>query len=102
MSSPSKNVLLTGPPGCGKTTVIRRVIDGPADCRLAGFYTEEIRQQGGRVGFRAVGLSGASTVLAHVDFHGPARVGKYGLDLAGFEDIVRREFGKPDQIIQSL
>lgn len=96
MTTPYKNLLLTGPPGCGKTTVIRRVIEGAGDCRLAGFYTEEIRGQGGRVGFRAIGLRGTSTVLAHVDFHGPARVGKYGLDLAAFEDLVRRELGEAE------
>jgi Cdc6-like AAA superfamily ATPase len=51
-----KNLLLTGPPGCGKTTVIRRVVEQMKDRRLAGFYTQEIRQDGQRVGFAAVGL----------------------------------------------
>lgn len=40
------NVLLTGPPVCGKTTVIRRVIERLADLRLAGFSAKEIRKQG--------------------------------------------------------
>lgn len=102
MSTSCKNLLLTGPPGCGKTTVIRRVIDHLGDCRLAGFYTDNIRQQGSRVGFRASGLSGASTVLAHVDFHGPVRVGKYGVDIAGFEGIVCKEFGKPEGAVDVL
>ncbi|MBU4398537.1 MAG: nucleoside-triphosphatase, partial [Planctomycetes bacterium] len=53
MSTPCKNLLLTGPPGCGKTTVVRRVIERLCDHRLAGFYTKEIRQQGSRVGFLA-------------------------------------------------
>ena len=42
--SPAKNLLLTGPPGCGKTTVVRRVIHQLSHLRLAGFYTEEMRR----------------------------------------------------------
>ncbi|MCL6508666.1 MAG: AAA family ATPase, partial [Bryobacteraceae bacterium] len=53
----NQNFLLTGPPGCGKTTVLRRVVELLGDLRLAGFYTEEIRERGRRVGFRAAGLN---------------------------------------------
>ena len=55
-----RNVLLTGAPGCGKTTVICRVIELLGDLRLAGFYTQEIRNRDQRVGFQAIGLSGQS------------------------------------------
>lgn len=51
----NKNLLLTGPPGCGKTTVIRHLIDRLGDVRAAGFYTQEIREQGQRIGFEAIG-----------------------------------------------
>jgi hypothetical protein len=60
------NVLLTGQPGCGKTTVVRRTVEVLSGYRLAGFYTQEIRQRGNRVGFRAVGLRRASAILAHI------------------------------------
>jgi nucleoside-triphosphatase len=83
--------LLTGPPGCGKTTVVRRVIEQLGDLRLAGFYTQEIRQQGRRVGFEAISLGGRSATLAHVDFRSPHHVGRYGLDLGGFEGIIQAE-----------
>ena len=94
--TPPKKLLLIGPPGCGKTTVIRRVIERLPGCRLAGFYSEEIRHQGRRLGFEAVGLSGASAVLAHVDLRGKHRVGRYGVDLSGFEDVMRDEIGKAE------
>jgi len=58
-------VILTGRPGCGKTTVIKRVVSKltrPA----GGFYTEEIRERGTRVGFKLVTLDGEQAVFAHV------------------------------------
>jgi nucleoside-triphosphatase len=78
-----KKVLLTGRPGCGKTTLIKRVVDKLAR-RTGGFYTEEIRRRGERVGFKIITLDGKEAVLAHVDFPaaGPQRIGKYGLDLS--------------------
>lgn len=92
-------MLLSGLPGCGKTTVLRRVIGQLSGMRLAGFYTDEIRQHGRRLGFMAVGLCGGSGVLAHVDLETGIRVSRYGVDLAAFEPLVQAEFSKPsDQV----
>jgi nucleoside-triphosphatase len=85
----TKKVLLTGRPGCGKTTLIKRVVNDLA-IRAGGFYTEEIRERGQRVGFKLVTLDGKEAVFAHVDFPaaaGPQRVGKYSLDLAALETV---------------
>ena len=87
----ARNILLTGLPGCGKTTVISRIVDRLAQLRLAGFYTREIRERGDRKGFEAVGLHGSSVVLGHVDFSGRQRVGRYGVDVAGFEKLIESE-----------
>lgn len=70
------NLLLTGRPGVGKTTVIRRTL-AHLGLHADGFYTEEIRGARGRLGFRITGLDGASGILAHVDYKGPHRVSKY-------------------------
>jgi nucleoside-triphosphatase THEP1 len=59
MSLSARNLLLTGLPGCGKTTAVRRLVERLADLRLAGFYTQELCEAGSRVGFEAVGLSTA-------------------------------------------
>ena len=90
----AKNVLLTGPPGCGKTTVVSRVIERLAPLRLCGFFTRELREHGRRCGFQAVGLGGSSVVLAHVDFGGRHRVGRYGVDLVALEKLIRAEFAE--------
>src|SRR5437588_11391527 len=78
LERPITNVLLTGPPGCGKTTVIRRLVERLGDLRLAGFYTQEVREQGRRVGFEAVSLSGRRALLAYVRSRSRHRGGRYG------------------------
>ena len=92
-------MLLTGRPGCGKTTVVWRVARQMAERRLAGFYTQEIRQQGNRLGFEAIGLGGGRCVLAHKDFRTKRRVGRYGVELDAFNSLVQAELGKlPDAV----
>ena len=76
--------LVTGPPGCGKTTLLRQVA-AELGVKAGGFYTEEIRERGQRRGFRLLTLDGQEAVLASVDMTGPPRVGKYGVDLAALE-----------------
>ena len=79
-------VLLTGRPGCGKTTLIKRVVN-ELELSAGGFYTEEIRQSGQRVGFKIITLDGEEAALAHVDFNTKQRVGKYEIDLHALESI---------------
>jgi len=56
------------------------------DCeKVAGFYTQEIRQNNTRKGFSWKRLDGAAGTLAHVDIKGRFKVGKYGVNVAGFE-----------------
>ncbi len=79
-------ILLTGPPQCGKTTVVQRVVARFAG-RAAGFYTREVREFGRRVGFEIVTLDGRVAWLSHVDFGGPHRVGKYGVNLENLHRV---------------
>ena len=78
--------LLTGRPGTGKTSLIKQVVVG-VEGRAGGFYTEEIRIEGIRKGFRLVTLEGQNTVLAHVDFRSQYRVSKYGVDVDSLDVI---------------
>ena len=88
MSSKSAKILLTGLPGCGKTTAIMKII-ASLDCdKVAGFYTQEIRENSTRRGFRWKRLDGATGILAHVDINGRFKVGKYGVDVIDFERAV--------------
>jgi nucleoside-triphosphatase len=88
MTSESAKILLTGLPGCGKTTAVMKIIERLNCEKVAGFYTQEIRQADKRKGFRWTRLDGATGILAHVDIKGHFKVGKYGVDVTGFEKSV--------------
>jgi hypothetical protein len=90
--------LLTGPPGCGKTTVICSLVERLGDLRLAGFYTQEIREQGQRIGFEAVTLSGRRALLAHVRSQSRHRVGRYGVEPDQLEPLVQEELASPGAV----
>lgn len=78
--------LLTGRPGTGKTSIIKQVLAG-FSLKAGGFYTEEIRREGTRLGFKLVTLDGKEAILAHVDFSKRFSVGKYGVDIAVMDKV---------------
>ncbi|NIM06868.1 MAG: AAA family ATPase [Armatimonadetes bacterium] len=75
------HVLLTGAPGCGKTTIIMGVLRLLRESRrpVFGFWTQEILQGGARRGFALETVSGNKGTLASVEWSGPPRVGRYGV-----------------------
>ena len=82
----SVNILLTGRPGIGKTTLIKRLIEA-SSLSKGGFYTEEVREEGQRVGFSLTTLDGKKSLLAHIKIRSSYRVGRYGVDIDTFEAI---------------
>jgi nucleoside-triphosphatase len=92
-------ILLTGPPGCGKTTAIMRLAELFQERRTAGFYTREIREADQRTGFEAVTLSGRTTLLSSIHKKSWVSVGKYGVDVLGFEELILPELDQnPDEV----
>jgi nucleoside-triphosphatase len=89
-------LLLTGAPGVGKTTAVRRAVAQLRQRRARGFFTEELREQGARVGFRLETLDGRRVRLARIGLPSPARVGRYGVDLASLDEIVATTLVPPD------
>lgn len=77
MPTSFQHLLLTGVPGVGKTTVVRRVAESLAGNQLDGFYAEEIREAGVRQGFRLLSFDGREWLIAHVDLGKRYRVSKY-------------------------
>ncbi|CAH2043010.1 unnamed protein product [Thlaspi arvense] len=100
-----KCLLVTGPPGVGKTTVIIRVLDmmrvSNPRLKMQGFYTQEMRERGERVGFQVVALDGRTSLLASSTVSSPESmrwpsVGKYKVDIASFESIALPELQVKD------
>lgn len=88
-----KNTLLTGNPGVGKTTIIRKIIYKIPKNLSEGFYTEEIREKGIRKGFKIICLGNAGKkegILATTDVKTNYRVGKYFVNIDDLENIAGR------------
>lgn len=82
------NILITGKPGVGKTTLIHKVLK-KFDLICQGFYTREIRTgAGNRIGFEIVTSDGKTAVLAHSQKLTPYKVGKYFVNLDNVHHII--------------
>jgi len=78
------NILITGPPASGKSTLIQELTKGKTCC---GIVMPEYRKDHERAGFKVVDIrTGREGLLASVDIK-PHVVSKYGIDVAGFEKV---------------
>uniref|UniRef100_A0A3Q1GAN2 Nucleoside-triphosphatase, cancer-related n=1 Tax=Acanthochromis polyacanthus TaxID=80966 RepID=A0A3Q1GAN2_9TELE len=87
-----KHVFLTGPPGVGKTTLVQKACEAlvSSGVGVEGFYTEEVREGGRRVGFDVVTVTGERGHLSRISAsHGGREymVGQYVVDLPSFENL---------------
>jgi len=80
------NILVTGPPGCGKSTLIEKVVNRIKE-PVGGFFTREIKEEGRRVGFSINTVDGREGVLAHKNIRSQFRVGKYGVNIEGIDSL---------------
>ena len=96
----ANNILVTGPPRSGKSTLIEKVVQ-KINRPVTGFFTQELREKGRRVGFSITTLDGKTGVLAHQNIRSKFRVGKYGVNLEDLDQIaVPSMFPSfPDQIV---
>ena len=97
-----RHLLLAGRPGVGKTTVVRRTAErlAAAGLRVAGFYTQEVRdERDRRTGFRAVPLGdGPAAVIADVDIEGQPRVSRYGVDVGAVDRLAEEQLDPGDDV----
>ncbi len=81
-----KNILICSPPGVGKTTLVKKILKN-INSRAGGFYTEEIKENNRRVGFKIISLDNQEGILAHISIKGAKRVGRYGVNIDDLEGI---------------
>lgn len=84
------NILITGPPGIGKTTLLNKIKNKIKDrgYSIGGMYCPEIREEAKRTGFEIIDIdSGRKGVLASISSTTGPTVGKYRVNLDGINDI---------------
>ena len=101
------NLLVTGRPGSGKTTVIGRIIALLPFDTATGFVTREVREGGVRRGFAIQTLDGRTAPLACVG-GGEPRVGGFIAEVRRRSDVrimevtVRNRDDLPATIVATL
>ncbi|MHA1636834.1 MAG: nucleoside-triphosphatase, partial [Candidatus Thorarchaeota archaeon] len=81
------NILLTGKPGIGKTSAIKKIAESIGYENVDGFFSEEIRVKGRRTGFRIITFNGLEGVLARISQTDGSKVGKYRVCVSDIESV---------------
>lgn len=83
------NIFITGNPGCGKSTLVKRLLQDMTGKKIAGIITPEIREGGVRQGFKIIDLaSGKEEILAATNIERGPGVSKYKVNVSGIEAIM--------------
>lgn len=87
----AKNIIITGSPGTGKTTLIKRLARDLIPLVIKGFFKESIVEYNVCKGFRIITLNYEEHILAHINIEGPDRMNMYGVHIEGFENLISEE-----------
>ena len=89
----NQKILITGPPRCGKSTLISKLIEYytiKKNYSINGFLTPEVQKSGNRIGFDIQDISSkAREKFARIGpYNTSNKLGKYGIFLEGLEKII--------------
>lgn len=109
-SSKSKlkpKILITGPPRCGKSTLISKSLDyfSEKNYTIHGFLTPEVREEGKRIGFDIKDIySKEHRKLARIgNYKTKYKLGKYSVFVEELEEMISKleiiEFKKIDLLV---
>jgi len=83
------NILITGMSGIGKTTLMKKLYVIFKEFNPAGFFTSEILENDETTGVVIENLNGDGRILAHINLKSKYSVGKFKIDMKGFEDFLQ-------------
>ena len=103
----TEKILITGPPRCGKSTLISKLIEyynNEKNYTIHGFLTPEIREKGDRIGFDIVDIySGKTSQLARVgDFKTKYKLGKYNVFIQEFDKYIEDNLSLEEKTIDLI
>jgi nucleoside-triphosphatase THEP1 len=88
------NIFITGNPGCGKSTLVQKLLTELSDKDVSGILTPEIRADGKRRGFKIIDLaSGKEDILASMNIERGPGVSRYKVNIEGIDRIMERFLG---------
>jgi len=88
------NILITGLPGAGKTTLIKRLCIVFKEFNPVGFVTNEIMEEGNIAGLEVNNLFGDNRIFAHTKLKSKVSVGKFKVDIKGFDTFLDQTFSR--------
>ena len=91
------NLLLTGPSGVGKSTLLKILGRSVPGMTVRGFFGDSVWENGVRMGWRLESFGGDGGILADTTIQSPQRMGRYGVDMALFNRIVAEELRLSNQ-----
>ncbi len=81
-----KNIIITGKTKSGKSTLLEKLISSFSN--KVGIISKEVTADDTRIGFEIWSHNGQKTMLAHVDFNSPFKVGKFFVKIENLESIL--------------
>ena len=94
----AKNVFITGIPGVGKTTLVRKLAQDLSMLLIKGFYKEKIVEDDSTRGFRVISFDYQEQILAHLFIEGPNKMDGFGVNIEGFEKFILPQFQNIDMV----
>ena len=88
------NILITGLPEAGKTTLIKRLCIIFKEFNPVGFVTNEIMEDGVISGLEVNNLFGDNRIFAHTKLKSKVSVGKFKIDIKGFDIFLDQTFSR--------
>ena len=95
----AQNVFIAGAPGIGKTSLISRLHRDLTPLFIRGFYKEAIHEYQILKGYRLATFDFQELILAHIHIVGPNRIGEFGFNLDGFNELVSHQL-TPDPKVE--